>query len=195
MNKEKICIDLDDTIWEFHKHFFDFYNKLKRTKVNYKSYNIYSLKSFFGISKEEEDKLFEMYESTTNFFEPVFLKGFLESLNFLKENYEIHFVTARHEGIKEKTEKILKKYFNFEFQVFFTRNFEHEEIKSKAKYCEEEGIHLIIEDKLETVKECVFQGMNAILIDRPWNQEKKLNEKIIRVKNWEEILKILKNGN
>ena len=195
MIKKKICIDLDDTIWEFHKPFFEFYNSIKGTSFTYEDYFIYSLGDFFGISREEEIKLFEDYESTPNFSKPLFLEGFIDSLDFLVENFEIHFVTARHEGIKKETEEILKENFDFDFHVFFTRDLNHNEIKTKAKYCLENEIKLIIEDKLETVEECVLNGMKGILIDRPWNQKENLDEKIIRVKNWEEILAILKNGN
>jgi uncharacterized HAD superfamily protein len=193
--KKKICIDLDDTIWELHKPFFEFYSEKTGKKVSYKEYNVYSLIKFFGISEKEEFDLYREYEKTKHFFNPVFLDGFLEALGFLKENYEIHFVTARHEGIKEKTEKILRDNFDFEFNVFFTRDLNRGEIKSKEEYCLENGINLIIEDKLETVEKCVSLGIKAILINYPWNQKEEEDSRIKRVDNWKEILEILKNEN
>lgn len=188
MNKEKICIDLDDTIWEFHKIFFDFYNRKFGTNYKIEDYNIYDFPKFFNLTGKEVLEIFQEFQKTEFSKNLKLLENAKEILNEISESYEIYFVTARHEGLKEETFNELKNLFNFEFKTFFTRREkDHSEIMSKARYCEENGIKIIIEDKLETVLECAAQGMKCILLNYPWNQREDLNENITRVENWEEI--------
>ena len=96
------------------------------------------------------------------------------------------------EELKERGFEVTAFYYN-------PNIFPEEEYKIRKneaeKYCKEKGINLIVEDRLETVEDCVSLGMKAILINRPWNQKENLDQGIKRVEGWKEILEILKNAN
>ena len=59
--------------------------------------------------------------------------------------------------------------------------------KSKLDLCKEESAEIIIEDSLVNVLECANSGINAILIDWPWNQSN-LENGFHRAKDWRKVL-------
>ncbi|HLD15215.1 MAG TPA: hypothetical protein VJB94_01410 [Candidatus Nanoarchaeia archaeon] len=64
----------------------------------------------------------------------------------------------------------------------------HSNHTSKFDICRIYGADTIIEDSLETAEDCSSKGMKTLLLDYPWNQNSR-DARIIRVKNWDEILK------
>jgi len=69
-------------------------------------------------------------------------------------------------------------------------NFENGNKKSKGEYCKEVGITLMIDDDNKNALSCAENGVNVILLNRPWNIGLE-HEKIIRVNDWKEIEKII----
>ena len=53
------------------------------------------------------------------------------------------------------------------------------------------GIDLMIDDHLTNLKSCLNYGIPSFLMDRPWNKEEEIKG-IKRVKNWREILELIK---
>lgn len=54
--------------------------------------------------------------------------------------------------------------------------------------CLELGIELMIEDNLDYAEEIVRNGIEVILLERPWNRERQdVHSGIIRVKDWDGV--------
>ena len=106
----------------------------------------------------------------------------------------MYVITARTEDIIEHTLKWIKKNFPNKFKyVHFAHNpyFGKEKTKSKADFCKDLGIDLLIEDNLDFATEAAKENIRVFLFDAPWNKSKSLPKNIKRVKSWKEILKKL----
>ncbi len=188
IKKLKIGIDIDDTIWKFHKKFFEFYNNKFGTKLDVNKYYLYSLEKLLNISQEEAFSLLDEFSFSEGSYEFELMEGVIESINELSQKYQIYFITARHEGLFETTFKKLKEYFDFDFEILFVFDKERKLIKEKLDYCLENNINIIIDDRLKTLNSCSEKGIKSILINQPWNKNEELGENIFRVNNWEEVL-------
>ncbi len=118
------------------------------------------------------------------------IEGSVESIRGMLENKdELYIITARPIGYKNKTEKWIKRCLNTsDIEINYSGDFHIGQAAKKAEICKEKSIQLILEDSPQTSLECVNNGVNALLFDRPWNKQFN-HEKIKRVYNWSEALK------
>lgn len=197
-NNLKIAIDIDDTIWKFHKRFFEYYNRKNGTNYSEKEYNNYSLDKLLGISSEESFKLYDEFYFSDFENNLELMEGVKEVILKLSEKHKIYFMTARHKGISEMTINKLKDIFGKEFPIFFVFDEEKKVIKEKFDYCLDKGVDIIIDDRLKTLEMCAEKGVKGFLMNQAWNQDENLNEKIKRVNGWNEIMEKIveiENGN
>jgi len=188
----KIGIDLDDVIVEFIGPFLEIYEKQTNKKKSVDEMLTYDLCKALDISKEENTNIAEKFYETDRFEKGDLLEGVKEFIEEIYKNHEIIFVTSRPPHLKEKTESLIKKHFPTQgFKIIHTGDFTGDG-KTKAQVCEEDKIEVIIEDNKHYVHECSEKGVMCFLIDRPWNQNHKESERIVRVKNLNEIKAYLK---
>ncbi|MBS3162556.1 hypothetical protein J4467_01410 [Candidatus Woesearchaeota archaeon] len=61
---------------------------------------------------------------------------------------------------------------------------------SKSQICLEGDIELMIDDNLDTLRDCANQGIKGILFSRPWNTSySQLPDLVQRANSWDEILR------
>jgi len=72
-------------------------------------------------------------------------------------------------------------------KIFLT----NEENMTKAQLCKELGIDRIIDDNPEVAYDCAKQGIQTIVIARPWNKSIGEHPLIKRAEDWQEICDIL----
>lgn len=190
LNRKKIGIDLDDTIWIFHEKFIEFYNNKFNTKFNVGDFNEYNLIKFLNINEEELHNLFLEFEKDDYKILPE-IENARDSIIKLSSYYDIYFVTARPFFYDELIKFRLRDIFNLNFPVFYQYDENRNKIKEKVDFCIEEGISIMIDDALHNLIPMARVGIDCYLLDYPWNRVESLSEKIIRVKNWEEILNFL----
>lgn len=184
----KIGIDIDEVIVEFVEGYLEIY-KIKFGKIPLKeSILSYNLWEYLDLTKEEAYSLSdELYESDI-FKDLIFVEGALESVKKLSENHEIFFITARPEQIKEKTELMLKKAFpDINYNLLHSKGF-YGGVKSKGEICRKLGINFMVEDHKEMALDCAKNKVKTFLLEKPWNRDCEDHVKIIKVKNWGEIL-------
>ncbi len=105
----------------------------------------------------------------------------------------LSIVTARNEhDHRGDTERWIGKYFP---EIHPTRiHFANHLSKynhTKSKLCKSYGITLMIDDGLHNAVDLAENGIDCILIDRPWNQTDVPHPRIHRMKDWEEIIATL----
>ncbi|MFB5637734.1 MAG: hypothetical protein ACE5RF_04920 [Nitrosarchaeum sp.] len=190
--KIKIGIDLDDTVWKFHEKFFEFYNEKYGTSYSVDNYDIYNFEEFLGITREQVFSLLDEHETLDKYKKIPLLDFVKESLLELDKKYEIHFITARADYQKDLILSRLSEIFDRELPIFFQYDENRNEKCGKVDYCLENGIKIMIDDGYHNLIKCSENGIKCFLIDYAWNKEKELNENIIRVNNWKEIMEEIK---
>ena len=191
-NKLKIGIDLDDVVFEFMKTLIVYYKEKTGKQVLFNQIFSYKLSDILELNhKDILEIIFEMAEKNIDLNMELCLYA-KESILKLANNYDIYFITSRVHK-KNALESLQKHFSDIDFELFFSSNpYVGNSGKHKGEIGNEIGIHCMIEDSYEHAINCAESGIKCFLIDKPWNQRENLHEKIIRVKNWNEILGKLK---
>ena len=185
----KIGIDLDECLSEYVFGFLNYYNYKYRTNFEIGDIKEYKLWTVIGGTREDAiDKVHDFHK--TNYFKelPVVF-GSKNAVEELKKFSELFVVTSRPNEIIEETNRWIDQHFHNKFsKIFFTNEWgKSGERKRKSEICKCLGIDFLIEDNLEYARDCANVGTKVFLLDKPWNQNKKLNE-INRIYNWNEFL-------
>lgn len=111
-----------------------------------------------------------------------------------QNNKLIHIITARNEhDHRSDTEKWLNIYFPeiHPSNIHYANHFlSHNHMKSMI--CKSFGITIIIDDWLHNALDVAEQGIECILIDKPWNRSPESHHPLIyRVDSWKEIIDVL----
>lgn len=117
----------------------------------------------------------------------------IETIQELLEKWiELHIITARPNHLYEFTNLWINKHFKEKFSwVHFSTTPENIRIP-KFEICKNLWINLIIEDNIDYAMEFADNDIKVIILEKPWNKNRVENHNnIIRVKNWEEIVKHL----
>ena len=141
--------------------------------------NTYDLRKAFAINDQElndfiQDKIEEIYSS---------VKAVDKARKIMTELYDqghrLILITARSEEHRDLTEKWLK-----ENEIpYHELHHQHE----KAPLAAEKNISLFIDDKKENALAIAEENIPVILVSKYHNYDFKGNEKITKVKNWDEI--------
>jgi uncharacterized HAD superfamily protein len=188
----KIAIDLDEVMACLLESVNDYYNKKNKTNFKVKDFYTYDWWSVWNISQEEaiEEFFIFMKSNLSKQIKPV--KDAIESINILKDKFEIIVITARQEEFKEQTEEWIKKHFpGLEQSVYFTNVYSRSfKPSKKSDVALKLGVNTIIEDQVVHAYDCANKGIKVILLDSPWNQDVS-GKNIERVYSWDEIIKKL----
>jgi len=107
-----------------------------------------------------------------------------------QKNTVLHIVTARNEhDHKKDTHEWINKFFPeiHPSRIHFANHNSSQNIL-KSTICKSHGITLMIDDGLHNAEELAENGIECILLDKPWNQKEHLHPHIYRVKDWNEII-------
>jgi len=117
-------------------------------------------------------------------------QGAKKILDFIARKNKIIIVTNRSQKFLKELPDITLEWLErhqipFDDIIFGDNGTKYEAIRKKGY-----GITYFIEDNIEEALGLAKNGVKVLLLDYPWNQTKR-NQNIIRVKNWQEIAKIL----
>lgn len=187
-----IGVDIDEVLAEYVAGFLAFHNKKYGTKMTVDKVESYSFHKILQVSKEEILRRMNEFHATDEFKQIMPVPGAKKAIEKLP--HELIAITARSNNIEAHTKNWLDVHFSGRIsEVHFARNVHIGEKtnRSKADFCREADVQLLIEDSLENAKECAMAGIKVFLLDRPWNQgELPLN--VTRVKSWDEIVALIK---
>ena len=178
-----IAIDLDETKAETLVEVNKFYNEKYNTNFKLEDYHIYDFQVIWGTNKKETTDLVQEFYRSSYAEEIKPVKNSQEIISLLSKRERLIDVTARPVFMQGKTEKWVEKYYSGSIdKVICTGQYNLEYTPtSKLDVCLEESVDIIIEDNLETCIACAEVGMEALLVNKPWNQSKNLPENITRV--------------
>lgn len=184
----KIGIDIDDTIATTFEDMTpsvlaDFH--LKKEDINYKSGGYYP--DVLGLSSD----VFHTWarENYDTIIPNIGVKrNCKEVLEYLKEQgLEIILITARSNLCFSNPEKTTKTWL-YKNKIPYSKLIVS--ANDKKQICKEEGIHIFIDDSIETCTKVAELGINVYVMNSKLNQFSKTNLK--RVSNWLEIKKLIK---
>ena len=185
-HRMKVAIDVDDVAFKFLEGFCKFYNETRGAEIDYKGIDRYDVIAMVGGTFKEAVELCREYYESTHFSEAGVVDGAVVGVEYLKNNHDIYFVTARPESAREMTADFLKDNFGVgEDRLIFSG-----EIfggKSKDEICREMGIGYIIEDNGPHSLKYAKSGLGVFLLDNSWNQGVE-HDNIFRCKSWGEIM-------
>ena len=192
-NKRKIAVDIDGVLANYHEPFVGFYNERNGTNFNLENISGYDFWRAFGISEEKSACEIADFYFSEDFKEINPVEGSQDVLKLLSPKNILAIITARPDFIRKKTLEWINKYFpNVFSDVHFTNQFGGNGSKEKKSYfCLDRGYGVIVEDSAEYANECAEQGINALLLNRPWNRNGSLHPQVQRVSNWKEVLEHL----
>ncbi|HLC33355.1 MAG TPA: hypothetical protein VJJ82_06005 [Candidatus Nanoarchaeia archaeon] len=188
-----VGVDIDEVLAEYAQTFCSFHNKKYNTNKSMDTAQKYAFREIFGISDDEVSKKMSEFHETQEFKALPLVPGAKEGI--MQLSTELIAITVRSPSIHQHTKEWLNTHFPGKIKdVKFARNIHMGEKsgKSKADFCREVDVKVMIEDSLETAKDCASKGISAILLDKPWNQgDLPLN--VTRVKHWSEIPTAIKH--
>jgi len=191
----KIGIDIDGVLTDIEQFELDYGSKYYIENTNKKLKNPFgygSQKIFKGSYKEDtkfwEKAIYQYIKEPTRKFANEVIK------KMKNEGNEIYIITARTSDLsycditKEQMEQIVKIWLKendiYYDKIIFTN-------ESKLKYCLDNNITIMIEDKPKNVKE-LSTVMPVICFDARYNQKCK-GRNIIRCYSWYDIYDKIKN--
>ncbi len=186
----RVGVDLDDVLGEFMPQILSFHNE--RYGSNYTirdAGHFHALFDLIGKSDEEAIGKMEAFYKSRQFKEMKPVKGAKANLKKIKDDgHQLIVITGRPSHIREKTTKWLDEHFADLFdEVHFADHCVHPHGWTKGEMCKKLEIHHHIDDFLTFAKDCAKNGINVLLLDRPWNQDVELENNIKRVFTWDEI--------
>lgn len=189
----RIGIDLDEVLAEFVLQITQYYNNKYNTNFKKEDYKNYDLWNTWGNTKEEAVNEIALFYQTSLFDNMPLVEKSKEAILKLKENHALYIITSRQDNLRPKTLEWVEKNFQGVFdKICFSHNYLFQDnLKTKKEICDELCIDVFIEDSTTYVQECASENRQAILIDRPWNQELGNHPHIKRANDWDEIVEII----
>ncbi len=189
LKKLKIGIDLDECLAEFVWGFFNHHNDLYETKFTKRDIFCYNLWEVIGEKREETTKKILYFYQTDHFKELPIVPQSREVTRVLSENNELFVITARPNSLDYATNRFIDQNFHNRFlDLIFSNDFFKNGKKKKSDICKNLGIEVMIEDHADYAFDCARNGIQVILLDKPWNHFYFRHNNLTKVSNWNECL-------
>jgi len=192
--KRKLAVDIDGVLLDFHNPFIIFYNQRHGTAFTVEDITANDFSMVFQATEEQFKRDMSEFYRSPLFMSLPLIRGAQRAVRQLSQNNFLGVITSRPDFIYEETLSSLNKHFPESFSdVYFTNHYGgNGSRKNKSDFCLEQSYEVIIEDVSEYANECANRGINAFLLDRPWNRNSSLHPRVQRVFSWTEILERLK---
>eukprot|EP01040_Poterioochromonas_malhamensis_P011629 gene11629-12688_t len=190
--RDVIAVDVDEVLAQFMPSLVSFHNDVYGSTDNSSSSSpsLLTVDSFFSY---EFHKVWggtpsEAFAKMENFFESIHFKEKIfpihQAYNILlqlKDDYELHIVTARQDRLQDITRQWIQKYFPniFDNNIHFGNHYSTSgKSRSKSEMCKAIGAKLLIDDSLVYALQCMKENIPVILFGNyAWNQ---VNPNIIK---------------
>lgn len=178
----KIFVDIDSTITDFGKVLLDTLNAHYNKSYEYKDIThwdwftgTFGKKAFFPLSYD-------------GFWDNVVIdpRAVLVLESFVGQGHQVYLCSASA-FTSSLGHKIKTTLAPFNCNLINESNI----IICEHKWLLADRNSVIIDDKLDNVKEFIYEGGGGIVFDQPWNQENGCMKLRHRVNNWDEIANII----
>jgi len=187
----KIGIDIDEVVTDTFSEVLKFHNLKKGTSFKKEEMHDYRMWASFPCTREEIEKSLSEMISEGHIEKYLPIEESLESINLLRKNHELFFITARPENHKEQTFNWFDKNIpSLRDKIFFSEDHFNGKGNAKFKICQEKDIKIMLEDSPNDALQCAQIGIKVILFDKPWNKSIS-HRNITRVSGWKEALGVI----
>jgi len=188
-----IGIDFDDVLAEFITPLLRYHNEQYGTGFSIEDVTKYELTKTLNVPRDEITRRVDAFFMTEQFRDLPLVDGAEEATRILTKDHDLVIITARPIKVRDETIALINKKLPDRFlDVYFTSDWHGNGAdagRKKYEICHEQGVKVMIVDCFQYAHDCSMNGTRSLLYDRPWNRENNLNDKMRRVKSWEEILK------
>ncbi len=173
--KPVIAVDIDEVLAQFMPTLARFHNDNYNTSLDVEDFRSYKFHEVWGGTAQECSDKMDIYFNSSYFKNDLIqVPSAFNILNELKNTYDLHVVTARHDGIAEHTKFwINANYPDIFTDIHFGNHFAKEAGKSvsKSELCKKINAILLIDDSPIYAKDCADNFLPCILFgDYPWNR-------------------------
>jgi FMN phosphatase YigB (HAD superfamily) len=201
MSKPILAIDADDTIYDENNalrlYINDHYG-FRHTVADYQVEAPFETywEDIWNVTPEKMSLMYKEFAHSDYKKELNPIKGALETLQKLKENYELVVVTSQGKSVVDITHYSLVKHYPDIFKdVHFVPLWGGKNKATKAQICNEIGASYLIDDSFEHCRIATEAGVKAIVFgDYGWNKSQELPEGAVRCQNRGEVFMHLGNG-
>jgi uncharacterized protein len=179
-----IGIDFDDTLMNTRKSMVDLLNQIHKEQIEFDNVHIYEISDLYGYNFEQFHEFFTSKQFELNNIEPE--GNLIEIIDRISRKAKLSLITARPTGWMSSAIEWIYKH-KLPISNF---NCASEYEDGKAECAEKLGVTIFIEDHPKHALKIANQGIEVLLINKPYNQECK-HDNIRRVSGWEEIEQIL----
>lgn len=196
MSKPVLAVDIDEVLAPFVEELARHHNNLHQTELELKHFFSYDFWHVWGGTRDEAiAKVRYFHDSGASSDVKPFPEA-LAALRQIKNQYDLQIVTSRQLEYEELTRRWLERNFAGVFSAAHFGNHYQEDITikptNKSDLCKSIGANWLVDDSLVYARECAGKGIKVLLFgDYPWNQADELPEGVTRVKDWDEVLKVL----
>lgn len=180
----KIAVDIDGVLLDIMVEYCKIFNERYGTNYNKKDVTDWEFFRDWNIDVKIAFEIFTaIYEDSMNV--PFIDEDSIEIMQKLNKDQEVFIVTARNPQYKKPVVKKLsshniKKGIQYEGIILL----HHEPYDIKL----EQHFDVYIDDNpnlVESIK--LFEERTLLLFDQPWNQKSKCEKNVIRVYNWKDV--------
>ncbi len=194
-----IGVDIDDVLAQWNISYLKYINNKFGTNFKFDQITEYDYRQCFPEFIERIDFFnlcFEFY-GRPEFIDLDRVEYSEESIKRLAKKHKLYAVTARPEHLQQITENWIDKYFpnikEIVFTNFFTKD-PNQKMIPKSEVCQNLGVDLFIEDAPHHAKDIAAKGINVFLLEKPWNRNFEVENKIFRKDSWKHITKDVLNS-
>lgn len=207
---QKLGVDIDETVVPCLPNFLKYYNQKYNTNFSIGEFKVYKWWEILNIPKTKIYKIAQEYFKEIGEYNQIygdslleieFIPGSEQSLDILSRYFQCYFISHRKNELLPESFNISSKLYIDNDTTFFPKIPILEELiipydrvyhtdLPKSQICKKLGINTIIEDDSQVAIDCTKNGIEVVLLERPWNKNLK-NCKIIKTKNWQEVCDVL----
>ena len=193
-SKPWLAVDLDEVLAAHLEGLIEFCNGERGLDLCLDDFHSYRFWEIWGGTPADGVALVRRFYETEEFANLPTAPGAVDAMRRLSRSYRLVVVTARPECAAFVTRRWLtRRLGDLIAEVTFTNAWPlpgEPTLGTKAGYCRARGIGVIVEDSLDYVSECCGAGMQAVLLDKPWNRGTTPHG-ATRVSSWSEAVVVL----
>lgn len=178
LEKPKLGIDIDGVLVYMLKRLRDEIDKRHGVYFELSEVTRFGLEKLFGLERKKVVEVITDWDFLRGLPEVPFSK---EALDILHNDYELHLVTARGNGVLEPT---------VEWLVEHDYRYDHIAVgwDNKSEYVRKHNLFWFIEDRYRNAVDISKYCEKVFLVNRTYNSGREVPENVIRVNTWHDLL-------
>lgn len=190
----KITTDVDGVLAKFTEQFIDFINARYKYDLDISQITRLKFEDILHLDSGKISEYLMEFKDSGGHLKVEPIEGSIEGIEKLSKKHEIHIVTSRRKDVcGDETIEWLEKYYPNKFKSINMKELSNEEqdrgVYKRIKIAEiSPDFH--IEDDIDHISHVKELPLTIVMYSQPWNVGYS-DPKILKAKNWEEIVDYL----